>query len=169
MTLGEFFSLLTAHPGVLAAYYVILPLTAFLGGWLAQGQGHQSPWRWLFAVLVYMAAVPGMFALVLSMYIWLFERRSVLDTDLLLQVLPLLSMALTLWLIRRAVPLRAVPGFGRLSGLLMMVFVVLGLMWMADKTRLIAFTYFPMFSVLLILAGLLMVFRLGWARWFGDR
>jgi hypothetical protein len=169
MTLGEFFTMLTAHPEVLVAFYLVVPLTAALAGFLGQGQGHRSPWRWLYAALVYMTAVPGMFALVLSIYIWLFERGSILDTDLLLQVLPLLSMILTFWLVRRNTPLRGVPGFGRLSGLLMMIFVVLTLMWVADKTRIIAFTFFPLVSVILILAGLLMVFRLGWARWLGDR
>lgn len=166
MTLGEFFQFLQQHPFVLIGYFLVVPLTALLAGILGRGEAHLSPWNALYALLVYMTAVPGIFSLLLTVYLWLFERKSVLETDLMTQVLPVVSMVATLWLIRWNIPLRQVPGFGRLSGLLMMILVVLLLMWILDRTRLIAFTWIPFVWVIAILIGLLIVFRWGWAKWF---
>ncbi len=166
MTLGELFHLLAANPILLVGYFLVIPLTALLAGILGRQEGEEIPWNYLYSLLVYLAAVPGIFALVLSVYFWLFEKRSILETDVYIQVLPIVSMALTFWLIRWNVPLEKVRGFGKLAGLLMMIFVVLLLMWLIDRTHIIAFTYLPFYWVILILVVLLVVFRLGWSRAF---
>ncbi|MBP6183878.1 MAG: hypothetical protein KA479_02995 [Saprospiraceae bacterium] len=166
MTLGDFFTLIGQNPILLIGYYAVVPLTALLAGILGQAEGHLTPWKYLYGSLVYLAAVPGMFALILTLYFWLFERRSILETDLYIQVLPILSMVLTFWLIRWNTPLDKVPGFGKIAGLLIMVFVVLILMWAIDRTHIIAFTYLPFYIVILILIFLLILFRYGWFAMF---
>lgn len=169
MTLGELFKALSENPAPLLGYHAALPLTALLAGVIGKDEGHLSPWKQLYAALIYLAAVPGVFAVVLSFYFWLFERRPILETDLYIQVLPLISMGLTFWLIRRNVDLQAIPGFGKLSGLLTMVFVVLLLMWLIDRTHILAITFLPFWVVLLMLAVLLVLFRFGWKRVFEGR
>lgn len=169
MTLGDLFRALSENPAPLLGYHVALPLTALMAGILGRGEGQYTPWRQLYAALIYLAAVPGMFAVVLTIYFWLFERRPILETNLYIQVLPLISMGLTFWLVRRNVDLQAIPGFGKLSGLLTMVFVVLLLMWIIDRTHIIAITFLPFWMVLLLLAGLLVLFRFGWRRVFEGR
>lgn len=164
MTLGELFTLLAANPIILVGYFLVLPLTALLAGILGRTEGEEMPWNYLYSLLVYLAAVPGMFAIVLSVYFWLFEKRSLLETDVYIQVLPVISMVLTFWLIRWNVSLEKVRGFGKLAGLMMMIVVVLLLMWIIDRTHIIAFTYLPFYWVILILIALLVVFRLGWSR-----
>lgn len=169
MTLGEFFTLLSANPILLVGYYLVIPVTALLAGILGRHEGEEIPWNYLYSLLVYLAAVPGIFAIVLSVYFWLFESRPILETNIYVQVLPIVSMAVTFWLIRWNVSLEKVPGFGKLAGLLMMIFVVLLLMWMIDRTHIIAFTYLPFYWVILILIALLVLFRLGWSRAFERR
>jgi hypothetical protein len=57
-----------------------------------------------------------------------------------------------------------IPGFDKLSGLVMMICAALAIMWFIDRTRIVVFSYMPFQSVLLIFAGLLLVIRLGWSR-----
>ena len=169
MTLQEFFTLLGQNPAYVLFFFFMLPFTALLAGWLAKGEGHLSPWKYLYSTLIYLACVPGIFAVTLSIYFFLFERRSVMDTDIFTQVLPILSMVLTLLIIRKNVNLDRVPGFDKLSGLIIMISATLCIMWFVDRTRIYVITFLPFYVVLLIFAGLLLVIRFGWAQFFGKK
>ncbi|MDX1478777.1 MAG: hypothetical protein R3301_13785 [Saprospiraceae bacterium] len=168
MTLGDFFEICSNNPAILIFYFVAVPLTALLALILARGEGHLSPWKYLYTALIYLACVPGIFALTLNVYLFLFERQSIMDTNLFTQILPLISMVITLYLVRRNVSLDAVPGFDKLGGLLIMIIAVLSLMWILDKTRIIAFTYIPLIYVVLILVAILVAIRFGMRRMGGS-
>ncbi|MCB0635992.1 MAG: hypothetical protein KDC54_05220 [Lewinella sp.] len=165
MTLGEFFNAVSEQPIYIVFYFAIIPVTALLAGWLAtKEEGEEAPWSYLYSTLLYLVCVPGIFALTLNIYLWLFERGSVLDYNLLTQVLPFASMLVTILIVRRNVNLDRIPGFNRLSGLIVMITAVLLLMWIIDRTHLIVFSYVPIQWVLLILVGLLLLVRFGWSR-----
>ena len=161
MTLEAFFELLAAHPVYILAYFGMIPLTALLAGWLGKNEGHLPPWKYLYSTLIYLVCVPGLFAVTLNVYLFLFERRSIFEIDLYTQVLPVFSMIVTLIIIRNNVSLSHVPGFDKLSGFMMMIISILVLMWLADKTRILVFSYMPIQYVLLIFIGLLLLFRFG--------
>jgi len=166
MTLQEFFDLLAAHPVWIIAFFILVPFTAWLAGMLGKGEGHLEPWKYLYSMLVYLSCVPGIFAVSLSIYLFIFERRSILQTDIFTQVLPILSMVATLLLIRRNVELKDVPGFDKISGLIIVIAVALGLMWVVDRTRIWVISFLPFWQGILIFAGLLVVLRWGWGRMF---
>lgn len=164
MTLKDFFQLLADNPIIIIAYFLFIPLTAFIAGILGKGEGHISPWRYLYSTLVYLVCVPGIFAITLSVYLFLFERISIFETDVFTQILPVVSMLFTLLLIRANVNLDRVPGFGKMSGLLMMIVVALTFMWIIDKTRILVFSYLPFQYVFLIFIGLMIMMRLGFSK-----
>jgi hypothetical protein len=164
MTLKEFFDLLAANPAYIIGFFVIIPLAAFIGTVIGKGEEDEAPWKLYYSTLIYLAAVPGIFAVTLNIYLFLFERRSVMEADVFTQILPIISMFATLLIIRKAVNLDKIPGFGQLSGLIWMIAAVLILMWFLEKTRIYVFSYLPFQYVFLILIGLLVVFRIGWSR-----
>jgi hypothetical protein len=88
--------------------------------------------------------------------------------DVLTQLLPIVSLVLTLAIIRRNVDLDYVPGFDKLSGLLLLITGLLGLMWLADRTHLIAFFQMRFEVVLAIFAVLLLLLRLGLRKIAGE-
>ena len=170
MTLTEFFEVLSNQPSLVLGYFLLIPFTAFLAGIMGKGEGHLSPWKYLYATLVYLVSVPGIFAITLNIYLFLFERRSIMDTDVYTQVLPIFSMIATLLIIRNNVAYERIPGFGKLSGLMMMIFAVLTLMWGLDRTRIyiIAFTSMPFYYVIAIFIVLLIAFRIGMKKLMGP-
>jgi hypothetical protein len=168
MTLQEFFDLLAQHRLYVAFFFVLIPFTAWLTGYFAKGEGHIWPWRYLYATLIYFASIPGIFAVMLSVYFFLFERRSILQTDLLTQVLPVLSMIITLVTIKKNVNLDNIPGFDKLSGLIWMIAATLAIMWFVDRTHIYVISYLPFPAALGIFLVLLLLIRLGWARFFGS-
>jgi len=164
MTLGEFFDWTGLHPTLMLVYFFGVPVIVLLAGLLGKGEGHLSPWKYLYSVLIYMVTLPGIFAVTLSIYFFLFERRSILDTNLFTQVLPVVSMVITILLIRRQVSLDLVPGFDKISGLIMIIATLMCLMWFIDKTHIYSITYMPFYVVILILIAGFFVIRLGLKR-----
>ncbi len=161
MTLRAFFDYLGENPLVLLSYFALIPFTAFLAGMLGRGEGDQSPWKYLYTVLIYGVCIPGIFAVALSVYFFLFERGSIMNANVLIQVLPIVSMVLTLAIIRQNVSFDAVPGFEKISSLMLMIGAVFVLMYLLDRTHLIAFVNVPVQYLVLIVVGLLLAFRYG--------
>lgn len=161
MTLGEFFQWTALHPVVLAVYFAGVPLIALLAGLFSGGEGHLSPWKYLYSTLIYLVSLPGIFAVTLSIYFFLFERRSILDMNLFTQVLPVLSMAATVMIIRKQVNLDLIPGFDKISGLILIIATLMCLMWIIDKTQIYSITFMPFYVVVLILLVGFFVVRMG--------
>ena len=82
MTLQEFFELLTNNPAYIIFYFSIIPFAAFLAGVLGKGEGHLTPWNYLYSALIYLVCVPGIFAVTLDVYLFLFEKQSIFELSL---------------------------------------------------------------------------------------
>jgi len=162
MTLQEFFNYLDANPLVVLFFFIGIPLTALLANVMGRGEGHLSPWKYFYAVLVFAACIPGIFAAALAVYMFLFERgSSIFNVNLLTQALPIVSMIVTLAIVRRNAPFEYIPGFGKLSSLMMMIAAIFILMFLLDRVRIIAWVNIPVHYLLLIVVGLLLTFRIG--------
>ncbi len=122
MTIREFIQAAAQYPLLLSALCVLPPFLAWLCGVLhRKDRGAAPPWKYFYSVLVYLACVPGLFSVVLTVYTLFFRRENLLDVNLTVYFAPIVSMVLTLVIIRRNVSFRDVPGFGRLSGLMVMI------------------------------------------------
>jgi hypothetical protein len=168
MTLREFFEYLGEHPYWVIGYFAFLPMLALTTGWIARDEGRLAPWRYVYMLLIYGVCIPGIFAVTLSVYLFLFERGSVMNLNLYTQVLPILSMVFTLVIIRRNVSFEEIPGFDRLSSLMMMIGAVIVLMYLLDRTRIIAFVRLPVGYLVLIVVGMLLAIRFGFRQLVGG-
>ena len=164
MTLQEFFNFIVANPFWIVSYFILIPFTALLAGILGKSEGQMDPWKYLYSALIYLVCVPGIFAIFFNLYLFIFERRSIFQTEIFTQVLPVVSMFATLLLIRRNVSLDLVPGFGKITGLFMMITAAFAFFWVLDKTHLIVISYMPLWQGVLIFAALLLIMRWGWGR-----
>lgn len=121
---------------MLAGMFVFAPLAAWLCGQLhGRGNGANPPWKYCYSILVYLTCVPGVFAGVLTAYALFFTNENLLDVSFLVYILPIISMIVTLALIRKSVSFEAIPGFERLSGLIVMIGISFAIALMIQKTR----------------------------------
>lgn len=164
MTVGDFFEAIGSNPIIPLFYFVALPLTAFLASIFGKGQGHLSPWKEMYCSLIYAACIPGILSLVFNVYTFLFERGSVLQANIYTQILPIVVMVLTLWLVRRNVRFDQIPGFEKIGGLLMILVALISLMWILDRMRVFAITFIPFHWFIIAFIGILFLVRLGWRR-----
>lgn len=165
MTLKEFITLLGDNPSYIIGYFIAILIATLLTGWISKEDGYKSPWKYLYALLIYLVCVPGIFAVGLNFYVFLFERnRSIFNADVYTQILPILGMVTTLWLMKRYIVLDYIPGFQRLAGLMMMMLATLGLMYGLDRMRIIVFAIMPFWVLLLVFFGILFAMLIGWRR-----
>jgi len=161
MTLGECFQLLSESPSLVLFYFLSVPLTALLALVFGRGEGHISPWKYLYTTLVFLVCIPGIFAITLNIYFFLFEKIKIMDTNLYTQVLPIVSMVITLMLIKQNTKFDDIPGFGKLAGLIMVISAILAVMWFLDRTHIIAITIIPFYYVIIVMIAALFFIRYG--------
>ncbi|MBL7829447.1 MAG: hypothetical protein JNK41_00355 [Saprospiraceae bacterium] len=162
MTLRDGFNFAQTNPAWFVFFFVILPIIALLVGWISKDMGNESPWKEVYGCLIYLVCVPGIFAITLNIYLFLFERQSVFDANLVLQVLPIISMIVTLQIIKYHVNLDLIPGFKKLSGLVMIIFFTICIMWFIDRTHIYAIAFLSFPAVIGIFVVLFLVVRYGW-------
>ena len=147
-------------------YFLLLPIVTWIIGLVSTGSREVKLWSYVYAILVYAICIPGVFAVTLNIYLFLFERQSIWQANVVLQFLPVISMILSLMLVKSKIPFSLIPGFGKISGFLTLITALIGVMWFFDRIRLVAFTYVP-FSVILIGFVLtLLAIRFAWSKLF---
>jgi hypothetical protein len=166
MTLGEFFALIGSNPTLLFLYFGLLPLFALLTNIMGKGEGNTAPWNYLYSTLVFLACIPGILAVTLDVYFFLFERGRILDTNIYTQILPIISMVATLLIVRQNADFAYIPGFDKLSALMSIIACVMICMIIIDKTRFIVFTNLPFQYVILAFFVLYIVIRMSWSKIF---
>ncbi len=164
MTLQDLFEYTRTNPNFLFFYFFMIPFTALLIGVFGKGEGHISPWNYVYSILIYLVSIPAILAVGLNIYFFLFQRGDILQTNLYTQVLPIIVLFITVWLIRRNVDLKLIPGFSTLTGLWLMLFSTMALMFLIDRTRIFVFTYMPFQYLAGVFLVLFFVIYLGWRR-----
>ena len=96
--------------------------------------------------------IPGIFAAVLTAYTLFFGNESLLDANVLIYFLPIATMVVTLVLIRKRVSFDDVPGFDRLSGLMVLMACSFAIALALHKTH-IFIGFFGSVEMLFVLAA----------------
>jgi len=166
MTLRDLFDQVSSNYWPVATYFILMPLLAWVVGQIATGSRDVKFWGIVYAVIVYAICIPGIFAVTLNIYLFLFERQSIWQANIIMQFLPVISMVLTLMLIRQKIPFSLIPGFGKLSGFLTLITAMIGIMWFVDRIHLVAFTYVPFVYLVIGFVTALLLIRFAWSKLF---
>jgi hypothetical protein len=168
MTLGDFIRLIGENPRYVLLFFGSIPLIALLANFMGRNEGNETPWKYLYSTLLYAVCVPGIFSVALSIYIFLFQKGDIFNTDIYTQIMPIVSMIATILVVRQNADLNQIPGFDRLSGLVMIIAATMVFMWFLTYTRIMVFSYMPFSTVLIIFAVLLVAIRIGWAKFISK-
>jgi hypothetical protein len=166
MTLQELFNLIGEYPVAVITLFTALPVLSFLLPWITGEHTYNAPWRYVYAVLIYAAVIPGISAGMLILYHLSFEQKSLLTVNLLVYFLPLVAMIATLMLLSRRLELRRIPGFERILGLFFIIFATLVTILILQKTRIWVVFYGSVWYLFGLFAVLFLVFRIGLSRMF---
>ncbi len=166
MTLGDVFQAIGNNPYWVVCYFIAIPIVAYLASIFGEGEGDLPPWTFFYSILVFLVTIPGIFAITLNVYLFLFEKQSVFDTNVYTQILPVVSMFITLFLVRKNTCFEDIPGFGKLSGLVMILVAMMAFMWVLEKTHIIAITFLPAQWFFFGFLAMLAIVIFGWRKLF---
>lgn len=170
MTIRELIFFLDDRPWLLIFYFAGTPLLSWLTGVIhGENNGRNSPWKYFYTILVYLACIPGVLSAVLTGYIIFFTRENLLDTNVLVHFVPIVSMTVSLILIRKSVSFDDVPGFDRLSGLITMIAVTFIVVLGIYKTRLWVVFGGSVFVLVAVAVGLFALLKWGAYTLFRSR
>ncbi len=162
MTGRELVDFLSAHPLILLAVFVAPPVLVFVLRFVHdRRRGGESPWKYVYGALIYFVCMPGMFAAVLTGYSLFFTRQNLMDVNWLVYILPIVSMTLTLVLVARNVDLDDVPGFDRISGLMLMIGVSFAIVFAISRTSIWLFFGGSIAILLALCAGVFALLKWG--------
>jgi hypothetical protein len=99
------------------------------------GRGAFAPWNYLYSFLVYLTCVPGICAAVLTAYSLFFIRKNLLEVNFVVYFLPIISMILTLAMVRKQVAWEHLPGVDRLYGLMIILVISFSAALFIEKMR----------------------------------
>ncbi len=170
MTARELVMFASQYPWHLTAYFVVVPVLSVLVG-IAHGPGRGilAPWKYLYSLLIHLACVPGILATILTGYALFFTRENLLDANLVVYIFPIVSMALTLILIRRTVSFDDIPGFDRISGLIVLLAVTFVLVLGIQRTRIWLFFGSSIYTIIALVAVLFALLKWGAYMLFRQR
>ncbi|UCH97184.1 MAG: hypothetical protein JSV88_10130 [Candidatus Aminicenantes bacterium] len=135
MTIQDLINRLSEFQLGLLIVFCAIPFVAFLGG-LIQGNKKckESKTRYLYSVLIYLSCIPGMFSVVLTAYSLFFLKANLLKVNLLIYILPIISMVATLAIIKRKNSFDDIPGFERILGLMLMIGISFAVAFVIHRT-----------------------------------
>ena len=136
MTTAEALQWLGQYQGAIGGGLVVLPVATYLLGVFFRRISARLVGYFL-AVAIHLAVIPGISMAVLVLYLLFFVRANLLnDLHLVIHVLPVLSMATTLWAASRIMAFDDIPGFRRIEGLMLLVGLSFAAALAIQKTRL---------------------------------
>jgi hypothetical protein len=150
------------HAWWVLAYFLTPPaLTWCIGrAHKTRRAGARNPYSTLYGVLIYMVSFPGMMAAVLVGYGLFFLRADLRSVPILLYFLPIVSMVGTWALMREQVDLDKVPGFERLSALMLAIALCFALAFVFNRIFFGVLFFGSLWGLLGVAAAFFVAFRL---------
>ncbi len=168
MTLQELLARAEANPMAVLAYFGAPPALAWLAGRLhPRGWVRDSLARYFYSGLIYMVCVPGILAAVSLGDI--LAHGGFMRAGVMSQILPLISMLVTLGIVRHQANPEHIPGFRRITGFIWLL-VLTGIgVYLLTKTRVWIFFGGGIGTLLVSMAVLFFLLRWAFERTFGPR
>ncbi len=161
MSVSQVLTWLSQYQLFVLAYLLSVPLLIFLLGIGYKKQAKRQFRDYLCSVFIYGITIPGIFSITMLLYSFLFLKSNLLQTNAVLYFLPWISMFFTFWLTKRYTNLTGLPGFGRLSGLMLMMALVFLCLFVLYRMRFIV-GFFASFETLLVV-GICIFFGIKYA------
>lgn len=166
MTVQDFINWFGNNPNIVVGYFAILIAVSLVGLLFVNQSNFKSPISYLYGVLIYAVTIPGLLALVLLLYSFFFLKTNLLQLDLVTYFVPLVAMIITLVIINKTIPMSQIPGFGKLSGLFIIISITFIITYILQRMFFGVFFVGRFQYLLLFFLAMLFGLKIAWDKIF---
>ncbi|WP_158975194.1 hypothetical protein [Cellulophaga sp. L1A9] len=143
-------------------YYFIAALVLAILSTLIVNAKNIGAIKYIMSFLVYSVCIPGVLALFLLLYNILFLGSSILQLGLVTYFVPIVAMILILLILNRKIKMSKLPGFTRLSSLIVMIGISFILLFVLQRSYFGVVFLGGFTQLLLVFAVIMVVLRVAW-------
>ncbi|MBE7629449.1 hypothetical protein [Tenacibaculum piscium] len=162
MTVYDLINILTTNSSNILNYYILLFVIVLIGLLFSNMIRPKSPILYVYSALIYAIAIPGLLSIILVVYNFFFLRKNLMQLQLVTYYLPIIAMVLLFLIIKKTLPLKEIPGFDKLSGLFIILFITFLITYFIQKAIIGVFFIGSFTQLIAIFLVLLVVLKLGW-------
>lgn len=164
MTIQDIINQFDSNAEIIVTYFVALLIISLLGLLFVNKTNYKSPINYIYTLLTYAVSIPGLLSIILVLYSFFFLHKNLMEVNVLAYYVPIIAMGLILFIIKKTVPLRLIPGFNRLSGLFMLIFVAFILTYILQRMFFGVFFIGSFLHLIAIFVVLLIILKIGWSK-----
>lgn len=164
MTVQDILQWFENYPFLIIGYFVALFVISLLGLAVVNRRNFKSPITYLYSILVYAVAIPGLLALIITVYSFFFLRTNLLEINILAYFAPIIAMVIVLLIINKTVPMYLIPGFDKLSGLFVIIVITFIITYILQRMFFGVFFVGKIQYLLLFFLALLFILRFAWKK-----
>jgi hypothetical protein len=163
MTIQNLIDSLTAYQGLAWGYFIAIIIITLILVQLANPTNFESL-KYIMSVLVYAVTIPGILAVILTFYSLFIVKSDLLNVSIIIYFVPIVSMVITLFILSKKIGMKHIPGFDRLSGLMIMIGVSFLIVFVLQRTYFGVLFIGGFTQLLVVFAVLFIIVKVGWAR-----
>jgi len=133
MTIQNFLDWLDQYQLFTAGYFIALMLLTLLAVTIVDNDNFERL-KYFLTALVYGVTIPGICSSLLALYALFIIKTSLLEVGIVTYFLPIVSMVFSLIDMNRKIPMSRIPGFDRLSSLMILSGVTFVIVFILQKT-----------------------------------
>ncbi|WP_299260088.1 hypothetical protein [uncultured Aquimarina sp.] len=164
MTVQDFINWFGKNPNLILGYFAVIIACSLIGLLYVKQSNFKPPINYFYGILIYAVTIPGLLALVLLLYSFFFLKTNLLQLDLVTYFVPLISMIITLVIINKTVPMSRIPGFGKLSGLFIMIMITFIITYILQRMFFGVFFVGRFQYLIVFFLALLLGLKIAWDR-----
>jgi len=164
MTVQDFINWFGKNPNLILGYFAVIIAFSLIGLLYVKQSNFKPPINYFYGILIYAVTIPGLLALVLLLYSFFFLKTNLLQLDLVTYFVPLVSMIITLVIINKTIPMSRIPGFGKLSGLFIMIMITFIITYVLQRMFFGVFFVGRFQYLIIFFLALLLGLKVAWDR-----
>lgn len=120
--------------------------------------------KYVMSAIVYAVTIPGVLAVILVLYALLMQRSNILNVGIVTYFVPIVAMVITLMILNKKVLMRNIPGFDKLSSLILMIGIAFGIIFILQKTYFGVLFIGGFTQLIMVFAVVLIILKVAWSR-----
>ena len=163
MTIQDLIDWFSQNQNFTLGYFAVILALSILTI-LTINQNNIKSLKYVLSAIVYAVTIPGVLAVLLMLYALLMQRTNILNVSVVTYFVPIIAMVITLVILNRKVKMRQIPGFDKLSSLIIMISIAFSIVFVLQKTYFGILFIGGISQLFIAFIILLLILKVAWSR-----